>query len=290
MSINYSIIIPHYNIPGLLVRCLNSIPVREDIQVIVVDDCSPGAEKYLNAIPELRRPYVEFYSTPKRGGAGRARNIGIEHAMGKWLTFIDADDFLVDKAESILDKYCDRDEDVLYYQSISVMCNDITRPSDRHCFLYHFEQYMMTGNEALLRLEFDAPWGKFVKKSLIDEHHIRFDEVRWSNDTLFSAVIGVFAKSIAVPKEVIYIVTEREGSLTSAKVMSLDEWNTRYHSTLHVQKFFDENDISCKRYAFVEFLEIMWKRNKLKCLKEFLLLKPINMIRVLYFILRSLKS
>ena len=39
-NINYSIIIPHYNVPNLLLRCVRSIPVREDIQVIVVDDCS----------------------------------------------------------------------------------------------------------------------------------------------------------------------------------------------------------------------------------------------------------
>ena len=37
---NYSIIIPHYNSPNLLKRMLNSIPEREDIEIIVVDDCS----------------------------------------------------------------------------------------------------------------------------------------------------------------------------------------------------------------------------------------------------------
>jgi len=40
---NYSIIIPHYNIPELLMRCLKSIPKRDDIQVIVVDDGSPDS-------------------------------------------------------------------------------------------------------------------------------------------------------------------------------------------------------------------------------------------------------
>ena len=38
--INYSVIIPHKNIPKLLQRCLDSIPVRDDLQVIVVDDNS----------------------------------------------------------------------------------------------------------------------------------------------------------------------------------------------------------------------------------------------------------
>ena len=44
MDVKYSIIIPHYNNPELLMRCLKSIPVSEDIQVIVVDDNSPNAD------------------------------------------------------------------------------------------------------------------------------------------------------------------------------------------------------------------------------------------------------
>lgn len=288
-EINYSIIIPHYNIPDLLVRCLHSIPIREDIQVIVVDDCSPGALQYKELYPELSRPYLEMYSTLKGGSAGRARNVGIDHAKGKWVTFVDADDLFVDGAEQILDKYKDSHEDVMFFPSESVMCNNLSIPSGRHCFLYHFEQYRKTGNEILLRYEFDAPWGKFVKKTLIDQHHIRFDEVRWSNDTFFSAAIGVYAKNIIVPKEVLYIVTEREGSLTSAKIKSKEEWTVRYHSALHVQDFFDQNYITHKRYAFVDFLSTMWKRNKFFCVKEFFKLSLRNQSRAIYCILRMLK-
>lgn len=288
-TIIFSIIIPHYNIPELLVRCLKSIPIREDIQVIVVDDCSPGSENYLSTIPELSRPFVEFYSTSQGGSAGRARNVGIEHAKGRWLTFVDADDLFVNGAAQILERYRESNDDVLYFPSKSVMCNDLSKPSNRHCFLYHFEQYKKTGNENLLRYEFDAPWGKFVKKSLIDEHHIRFDEVRWSNDTFFSAAIGVYAKTIDVPDEVLYIVTEREGSLTSAKVMSVEEWTTRFRSALHVQDFFDQNAVSYKRYAFVEFLDTMRKRDRRIFWKEFAKLSFVNKCRYIYCKLRLLR-
>lgn len=61
-------------------------------------------------------------------------------------------------------------------------------------FGYHFETYFKSNNEQLLRFEFDALWGKLIRKSLIDKYSIRFDEVRYSNDTFFSAAIGVFAK------------------------------------------------------------------------------------------------
>ncbi|MBQ5445892.1 MAG: glycosyltransferase family 2 protein, partial [Lachnospiraceae bacterium] len=88
----FSIIIPHYDIPDLLMRCLKSIPVSKEIQVIVVDDNSPEADTYLEKYPELSRPYLEFIRTTKGGGAGYARNIGLEHAKGEWLLFADADD------------------------------------------------------------------------------------------------------------------------------------------------------------------------------------------------------
>ena len=289
MEINYSIIIPHYNIPELLVRCINSIPVREDIQVIVVDDCSPNTDKYKETYPELSRPYLEYYSTPKGGSAGRARNVGIEHAKGKWLSFVDADDLLVENAADLLFKYKDRPEDVLFFQSKSVMCDDLTKLSGRNIFSYNFKHYFKTGIEQTLRLEFDAPWGKVIKKTLINKYQIRFDQVLYSNDTFFSASIGVYAKSIFVPEEILYIVTERTGSLTSAKLKTFEEWKIRYRSTLRVQNFFDEHNIRYKRYAFADFLQEIWHRDKKVYFKEFIELSFRNKFRTLYYHLRMIR-
>jgi cellulose synthase/poly-beta-1,6-N-acetylglucosamine synthase-like glycosyltransferase len=57
--INYSIIIPHKNIPQLLQRCLDSIPRREDVQIIVVDDNSDANKVDFANFPGLNDPYVE---------------------------------------------------------------------------------------------------------------------------------------------------------------------------------------------------------------------------------------
>lgn len=285
-KVNFTIVIPHYNIPHLLGRCINSIPERDDIQVIVVDDCSPNSNEYYRLVPELSRPYVEFYSTPIGGSAGRARNVGINHAVGKWITFLDADDLLTSNAESILDKYKDQEEDIIYFQALSVMSDDLSKVSGRNIFCYNFEVYFNTGNEQSLRLEFDAPWGKFIQKSLIDKYAIRFDEIRYSNDTFFSAAIGVFAKKILVSKEIIYIVTERLNSLTSDKMRTIEEWENRYYSALHVQFFFDEHHVHFRRYAFADFLLLIWSRDKSVFFKEFLKLSLRNKRRYLYFYLR----
>ena len=52
----YSIIIPHKDIPDLLQRCLDSIPVRDDVEVIVVDDNSNTQKVDFGHFPGLERP------------------------------------------------------------------------------------------------------------------------------------------------------------------------------------------------------------------------------------------
>ena len=270
-------------------RCLKSIPVGPDFQVIVVDDCSPGAESYLDTYPELSRPYLEFYSTPQGGSAGRARNVGIDHAKGKWVTFVDADDFLVENAEELLMKCNDSTEDILFFPSLSVMSDDICRQSSRNLFLYHFSHYRQTGDERLLRYEFDAPWGKVIKKSLIDKYNIRFDEVRYSNDTYFSAAIGYYAGRIKVPDEPLYVVTERAGSLTSSKKKSDDEWRTRFAAALHVQSFLDQHGVKDRRYAVDDCWTQKWESDKRMYFKELKKLSFRNKCRVIYSQMRRLK-
>lgn len=91
--VNYSIIIPHKNIPDLLQRCLDSISPREDVQVIVVDDNSDLLIVDFEHFPGIDRDDVELIFPKDGKGAGYTRNVGLDHAVGKWLLFVDADDF-----------------------------------------------------------------------------------------------------------------------------------------------------------------------------------------------------
>lgn len=103
--INYSIIIPHKNIPVLLQRCLSSIPRRNDIQVIVVDDNSDLQMVDFSSFPGLEDPFVEVVFTKEGKGAGYARNIGLDKVKGKWLLFIDADDYFYDGMSQSIDSF-----------------------------------------------------------------------------------------------------------------------------------------------------------------------------------------
>ena len=224
----FSIIIPHYDIPDLLMRCLKSIPVSEDIQVIVVDDNSSDADTYLEKYPELSRPYLEFIRAPKNGGAGYARNIGLDHAKGMWLLFADADDFYVDNMYDIIATHAESDADVIYFRKQAVYSDDINRKSPRSGYIDKImDIYLKTGNELPVRTRYCVPWGKMIRKSLVEGHHIRFEEIRYANDVLFSTYVGCFAKKIEAIDSVLYVVTSREGSATYEYCKKNDELKIR---------------------------------------------------------------
>ena len=259
----FSIIIPHYDIPDLLMRCLKLIPVSEDIQVIVVDDNSPNADTYLEKYPELSRPYLDFIRTTKGGGAGYARNIGLDHANGKWLIFADADDFFVKNAFSIIREYAYSDADVVYFKAESVFSDNPEEPSTRGRQQNSLiDGYLYNGEENKLRVEYWSPWGKMIKRELVASHDIRFDEVKYSNDHYFSANVGLNAKKIKADSRVVYVVTRRDGSLTSGNPNKPHEIETRAEVNFRVQKLLRQHHIVLKPMPFRTDMLVMLKYDR----------------------------
>lgn len=255
--VNYSVIIPHSNIPNLLSICIASIPEREDIEVIVVDNSTYSFE--LTACAPNRTNVHFFLSSPKRG-AGGARNEGILHAQGKWLLFCDADDYFVPNAFSIFDTYLQAEEDVIFFNATSVSLDSFDK-CDRHLFLsQNIDNYFVSLNSNNLRYHVNVPWGKMIKSSLVKDDNIFFDEVVVRNDVMFSLKVGIAAKDIFVDKSVVYCVTERKESLTQTKtidtvccdfwVRSRANWYLhryglrRYYSVLHDLAVLRRNNVS----------------------------------------------
>ncbi len=256
----FSIIIPHYNIPDLLMRCLKSIPVSEDILVIVVDDNSPDADTYLERYPELSRPCLEFIRAPKNGGAGYARNIGLDYAKGKWLLFADADDLFVDNMHDIISMYAESDADVIYFRKRAVFSDILNCKSSRSGYVDEImDIYLKTGDELPLRTRYYAPWGKMIKKSLIEKYNIRFEEIRYANDTLFSAHIGCYAKKIEAIDTVLYVVTSREGSLNSDSCSKPDELRIRAGVGFRADCFLFQHNMCKKRQTASNLIRMLSK-------------------------------
>ena len=175
--------------------------------MIVVDDNSTDADSYLDKYPELSRPYLEFIRTTKGGGAGYARNVGLDYAKGKWLLFADSDDFFVKNAFNIVREYAYSDADVVYFKAESVFSDNPEEPSTRGRQQNSLiDGYLYNGEGNKLRVEYWSPWGKMIRSELVASHNIRFDEVKYSNDHYFSANVGLNAKKIKADSRVVYVV------------------------------------------------------------------------------------
>ena len=118
-NIGFSIIIPHYNIPDMLERLLKSIPLQDNIEVIVVDDKSDKNLDRLELL-KLNYPNVIFLDNTLSKGAGNSRNIGMSNAKGKWILFADADDYFTEDFYEIVSKHIDDKDDVIFFFPTSV--------------------------------------------------------------------------------------------------------------------------------------------------------------------------
>ncbi len=215
MDYNYTLLIPHYNIPFLLRRLLKSVPRRDDLQVIVVDDCS---SRDLDEYDKIREEYdwVEWYDTGVNGGGGKARNIGLGHAKGKYVIFADADDYFEKDFPTILSEYSLKNFDIAFFKGVS-RDTDSGVMSNRADHLNRYVDMYVNGSDSdanNLRYLYGEPWCKIISKSLIDRYDIKFDETVIHNDTTFGYLTGFYAKRILVDERKIYCVTTRKGSVS----------------------------------------------------------------------------
>lgn len=227
--INFSIIIPHKNIPELLQRCLDSIPLREDLEIIIVDDNSDSKIVNFDKFPGNDRANVKLIFTKEGKGAGYARNIGLKHATGKWVIFADADDFFTPNFNILLDKYKDNGEDVIYFMPTSSTMSERIR-------IY---QKLFDYKSDFLRFAYISPWGKLIKREYVIKNKYLFDEIRWSNDAYFMTQVGVSTDHYLISKETIYCVEERDGSLTRGFNKSKEELICRIKVDIRCYKYAD---------------------------------------------------
>lgn len=260
-----SIIVPHYNSLDSLPRLLNSIPVREDIEVIIIDN-SP--QKILESEINSSRPFKLLYS-PNSKFAGGARNVGLDAAQGEWLIFADADDFFTPEAFDIFSSYVDSDKDLIYFKVKSVY-DDTLLPSDRDELWNKIIDDFNNGksDEISTRLSYVVPWGKMIRSQLVRLNNIRFDEVVAANDVMFSTKVGMITNNFAVHTESVYVVTTRAGSLANRR--DFDVVKSRYLVAIRRNIYVRENGYpnmqgsimiylySAFKFGLTPFLSFCW--------------------------------
>ena len=91
-----SIIIPVYNTKKFLSKCLDSVvnQTLEDTEIIIVDDKSTDGSIDIIIEYAKRYPNINVICLAKNSGVAIARNIGLQNATGKYISFVDGDDYL----------------------------------------------------------------------------------------------------------------------------------------------------------------------------------------------------
>lgn len=236
--IRYSIIIPHYNTPTLLARCIESIPHRNDIQIIVVDDCSSQEHQKKLKVLTYSYNYVQFIFSSKNGGAGAARNIGLTYAKGEWILFADADDFFLEDAFCVFDQYKNNPNDAILFgnKSISSANKINTRGNFINANIDNYKKNLLSAQLAYLCTW--VPWAKMVKHNYIREHHFEFEETKYGNDVFWTTQIAANTEKIAIYQQPVYAITQENNTLTTNR--NIEAFRARYNVTKKANQYLEK--------------------------------------------------
>lgn len=177
MSYAVSVIIPAYNAEKYIKECVESIvssSVFNLLEVLLIDDgsrdgtaqiCDDYAGKYKN----INVFHIE------NGGVSNARNIGIEAAQGKYVTFCDADDYYInDILSSAIKVLENNDSDLLFYDYLYETQNKTGKMK------YEFDsEVFIESNDIIFRHmiindNFNSACNKFFKRKIIQENNLAF--------------------------------------------------------------------------------------------------------------------
>lgn len=220
LSIKYSVIIPHYNNEDGLDRLLSSIPTRSDIQVLIVDDRS-DTKLSKEVVRNSNLPNVSWYINDKVKSAGTCRNIGLERAIGEYLIFADSDDWFTRRAFNFIDDTVleNPNSDLLFFNVTSTDEDGgiAVRHIKNRALILDYINKIGAWYEERLRFTHYVPWGKVIKRKLVEQYKIEFDQTIIANDGVFSLKVGKAANEIFASDDIIYCVTYSPESLTRKK-------------------------------------------------------------------------
>lgn len=199
-----SVIIPLYNAERFIRQCLISVLASKftDYEVLVVDDCSTdnSVAEVMKLLPHFDGRLKLLHTETNSGGAGVPRNLGIRHAAGKYVAFVDADDFLLPNA---LGELFDAAET---FQADVVHTEKFFSFEDAGKSTFTRAELTLQRHEAgapvdIPTLEPDdlreriqrcvdgkflwLPWGKLFHRDLIVDNRIVFPQMKTSDDFVF---------------------------------------------------------------------------------------------------------
>ena len=225
--IKYSFIVPVYNTEKYLKKCLDSLvnQTYKDFEIIVVNDGS--TDKSSSIISKYQKKYKNIIVINKENeGLSMARNRGVQKSSGKYIIFVDSDDYVSNKLLEEVDKKID-DSDILRFQ-IATEDEEYTKINE-----YHEEGFeSMCGYDAFKYLSsyhfVEPAWCYVIRKNYYIENKFSFKKDVYHEDFGLIPYVIYKARKVKSIDFVGYYYIQRNGSIMN---------NNDYKKT--VKKAFD---------------------------------------------------
>lgn len=204
-----SVIIPVYNIENYLKQCLDSIvnQTLPDIQIICVDDGSTDASPQILSEYAAKDKRFQII-TQKNAGPGAARNVGLERATGKYLIFLDSDDWFESNfLEQMLNKAIETDADITICQTVEF---DSDTGKERSA-QWMLKKQLLPGNvfspddisKCIFQFTYGMPWDKLYRREFLQKTGILFPSLRNSEDLAFVFPTILESERIAIQESIL---------------------------------------------------------------------------------------
>ncbi|WP_372728215.1 CDP-glycerol glycerophosphotransferase family protein [Nocardioides sp.] len=206
-----SVIVPFYNVEAYLADCLDSILGQDllNIEVLLVDDGSPDGSRAIAQRYVQQDARVRLVTRPN-GGLGAARNTGVRHARGRYLTFVDSDDLLPPGALRALHAS-------LEATGSDLAVGSVERFNDVSTWFPAWVQEVHDDRRAGIRIEEFTPllrnlytWNKLFRRDFWDEQDLWFREGVAYEDQPIITQLFARATAIDVLPDVVYRYRARE--------------------------------------------------------------------------------
>ena len=206
-----SIIIPVYNTGRYLEKCVTSILMTsfDSYEIIIVDDGS--TDDSLSVAQEIVQRNLGKIRVIHQAnqGLGGARDTGINAASGKYLFFIDSDDYLAPHALDRIAEAFSADFDIAIFDAIQV--DEKGKEIQKVCGCHNRQMHTLSEFPELL-FEYPAAWNKIIEKSFMISTNIFYPTNVWFEDLSTISKLYLHAKKILYIPEPLYCYVMRKGS------------------------------------------------------------------------------
>lgn len=245
-----SVIIPVYNTRNYLRRCLDSLKKQtfKNWEALCINDSSTDCSWEILQEYAAGDTRIRIYNQAN-AGPGAARQNGLNHAKGKYIMFLDSDDWYdEDMLSEMIAAMENHDIDLACCQTEVEDEKGLTcRTADELRFYYNKQSGLLLFN-AKSRLETNGIiWNKIYKKDIIDRFNISFATTFEGEDTIFSYCYKCMSRNIFfIDKKLYHYFRNQKSLMSQMKCQKNQRLDNQIHNTEHLLAFLRKNDFLAK--------------------------------------------